>query len=308
MQAVAGFAVVVGIVAFTGWVTNAGDASSAVTAEKAGADGKYETVATLADGGSGDVIFEPFSAEESRQDVPLTLPADARQGGRYSYVLRFHYRIGIDPTSGPGEIHLVGAINKGASALQVFYITPTAAGLKVKTTELGLITGFRTRTSHDLVYESTFRNYALIAAIRPGPGEFTFKVKQFGKARIRQVRVYADTAVERTTESPASLSLKAYAPRLAYRVGDQFNVTYRVVNNGGLATSAGTVRIVLHDSNRLKVIGPITRRLPPVSGHGQRGGTFRLSGRRVGVGAFDLNVSTPTASAVDDFGIRIRAR
>jgi hypothetical protein len=251
---------------------------------------------TLRSLGYGDQVFGPTHRQFSYRDVALTFPRGAHQGPSSWYLIHLHFRISISPESGSGRIYIVASTNDRPAAMIRFDTTANPAGVRVRSTDLGLVSGARSATGLPLVVESRFENFLEYKGVRPGRNTLTFKVEQYDGARIRSVRVFDDSGVEFSRLGPATLRLEPLLSRRAIEVGSTFDVGFRVHNDGDRPSVGGTVAIAAADGLRPR--GPRTWQLGRIQPQRDERGKLTLEARRPG--RFDVTLTSQTV-----FGSRL---
>jgi hypothetical protein len=251
---------------------------------------------TLRSLGHRDQFFGATSRQFSYRDVEFTLPRGAHQGPNSWYLIRLHFRISISPDSGPGRIYIVASTNDRPAAMIRFDTTASRAGVRVRSSELGLVNGARSATGLPLVVESRFENFLEYKGVRAGKNTLTFKVEQYDGARIRSLRVFGDSGIEFSRLGPATLRLEPFLSRRALEVGSTFDVGFRVHNDGERPSVGGTVTLLVGEGLRRR--GPRTWPLGTIRPEGEEQGKLTLEARRPG--RFDVMLASQTV-----FGSRL---
>jgi hypothetical protein len=217
-----------------------------------------------------DLVFGPSVLASRTQEVPFELPAGARQGEDAWYLVRLHYRIELEPHSRAGRAYVLASTN-GEACAQITYLTRRdAEGLLVEQNELGLVRGARIVRSRSTVHELTFRNFLLLSGVRGGRNVLTVEVQQHEGARVRSVRVYADSAIERSPYGPARLDLEPVLDSRRVELGARFTVGFRVRNPSDRVAAPGSVRVETGEglSVRGRASAPFARVRPGAAAEG----------------------------------------
>jgi hypothetical protein len=81
--------------------------------------------------------------------------------------------------------------------------------------------------------EIDFTNYLQYAGVRPGKNRVTFRLERLGGAKVERFRIFGDSGIMATRRAPARLAIEPTLADDEVRVGDTFDVAYRLVNKGG---------------------------------------------------------------------------
>jgi hypothetical protein len=239
-----------------------------------------------------DLVFTASARATQGVDVPFRLPPGARQGPRTWYLVRLHLRVAIAPRSGDGRIYVYGYTNGKACAQIRFDTRRTAAGLRVRSSELGLVSGARERTTSSLVHELTFRNFLLLGGVKAGTNVLTIEVAQREGARVESVRVFANSGIERSSYGPASIALEPLLETDEPQAGKSFRVGFRVRNPSRRAATNGAVRA--EPGPGLTVLSRRTVRFGAVPPRGSVAGSFDLEADEPG--RFELRLVAESVS------------
>jgi hypothetical protein len=224
------------------------------------------------------------------RELPFRLPAGARQGPRTWYLFKLHYRLVIDQSSGTGLIWVNATSNGRAMALLTFRTARRGGKLRVRSTQAGLVAGSKLEESKRTTWDGVYTNFFTLGGVRPGRSRLTIGVFQEQEARVRSLRVFADSGIIVTRNGPASVELVPVLHDRDIRVGEEFRVGYRVESVGESAVPAGgTVTI---GAVGLKVVGARSALLGRIPAGKNRLGFFRLVADRPGTFPISLQVSS----------------
>jgi hypothetical protein len=258
---------------------------------------------TLARLGHGPIDFAATAEPSAAHVVNFTLPKKASQGGTTWYLLRVHYRVEIDPKSGPGRVYVMGAVNGHAAAMQTYVVRRDAEELSVHSTELGLVSGFKARTTRSLVDERTFENFIPYKGVLPGAGTISFAIEQHDEARIRRVRVFPDSGVFVKRAGPASLVIEPTVHDRVIRAGSTFVLDYRIVNRGGQPVSGA--RLTVAPLGLLAVAGSKQIELQPIAPGASLRGRIRVRAQADGTWPLVLTAESSFGSASSTLNVRV---
>jgi hypothetical protein len=175
-------------------------------------------------GAGGLELDAPGEVEATR----FRLPADAAQGHGRWYVIRLRFALTLAADSRPGLVYVSAATN-GRTAAQV---KARARQGEIEWSSVGLIDGRVEGRARGRRIDVDFRNYLQIAGVRPGVNVLTVTLERVGPIRVERLHVFADSGIERTQVAPAEIELRLGLPRGEVRVGDEFELGYRLRNAG----------------------------------------------------------------------------
>jgi hypothetical protein len=219
--------------------------------------------------------------------------------------VRLHLRVAVSPLSGDGRLYVYGYTNGKACAQIRFDTRRTPSGLRVRSSELGLVSGARERTTSELVHELTFRNFLLFGGVKGGENVLTIEVAQHDRARFDSVRVLADSGIERSPYGPASITLEPRLDSDAAEAGKGFHVRFLVRNPGGRAAANGVVRA--EPSAGLVVLSRRAVRFDRVPPRGSVGGDFELEAAEPGRYELTLAAESVSGSPVARLAVTVVA-
>lgn len=196
----------------------------------------------------------------ARRDLVYRLPADAAQGSKMWYAIRFHFRVSVFPNTRSAMFAVSADTNGRTVASIIFRVEQTSTGTRLTSDSLGLVAGQEARTTAGLTQEVDFRNYLQLRGVKPGPNVLTFRVTANALPLVRSVRVFADTGIEVTPFGPARVEINVDAPLRTIRVGERFPVRFEL----RLAEGRPVDRALFHVSyprDLLRLHGEADRRL-----------------------------------------------
>jgi hypothetical protein len=149
-------------------------------------------VMNLAQLGYPDLTLDS-SEEAGAPAIEYTLPDDATQGPDTWYIIRFHFLIEFDETTGGGFCSVAA---KGASA-SVHFDT-----LRVNDSPLIRVSG-EPETSTSISLDVCYYNYMSLSSVKPGKNEMTFRLEESQGAKVKSVTIFNDTGIEATNVPPS---------------------------------------------------------------------------------------------------------
>jgi hypothetical protein len=249
--------------------------------------------------------YRPGTEIAGRQ-FAFALPTGARQGPDDWYLFRLHYRLEIDERSGPGLITIGASSNGRAMAQILFRLSHSKAGLRVRGTSVGLVSGSQLRDEAQMTWEDVYTNFFQELGVRPGHSTLSVYVAQTEQAHVRSLRVFMDSGIIVTRNGPSSIELVPILRDRHIRVGEAFRVGYRVESVGASALPAGgTVTI---QTSGLDVIGAESARLGSIPAGRSATGSFQLVAARPGTFPITLQVSSWGGTRAVELAAKVTAR
>jgi len=140
-------------------------------------------------------------------------------------------------------VYVEAATDGWPCAMIRFDVTRVHGRIRVTTGEVG--SDHRVHAANvGLVHEARFVNVLEYRGMRGGRNAVTFTVERLGPARFRQLTVFGDTAIVRSSVGLPGLRLEPVVPR-GVRVDTPFVLRFRVRNTGDVRTHAGRVHLQL---------------------------------------------------------------
>jgi hypothetical protein len=240
--------------------------------------------------GFGDQVFGPTKRPAAERDFAFRLPRGAKQGSDTWYLIRLHFRLSVMPASGSGRLYVVASTDGRPCALVRFDVRRTASGLRVRSSELGLVRGARRASGRSLVRETRFENFLQFAGVRGGRNVLTLKIEQYDGARMRSLRFFADSGIVVSHRGPAALALEPLLRSRTVEAGRTFKLDFRLRNTGERPAEGATVRVLAAPG--LAIRGARSRTVGAVGPKTYAGGTFELEPQRAGRFAITLVASS----------------
>jgi hypothetical protein len=207
------------------------------------------------------------------------------------FLILYHFRLRIDPTSQPGWINVSAATNRFTSSQVLFDVRRPADRLQIDWSTLDLIRGHDPHTTTEPEIEVRNINYLQTRGLRDGLNTIDFQLQMSEGVRVLGVDVFADSGLEWSRVPPGRLRLTVQPRKALVGMGGRIRLSYAVTRLGGrapenvLVEAAGRV-------DSLEVVGRASRRIPVVRDTVR--GTFVLRALRRGRTSVAVRMSSGT--------------
>jgi hypothetical protein len=218
-----------------------------------------------------------LSSDQRSAAATYLLPGRAAQGPNAWYVLHLHFRLRLAGDTPPGRIYLVADTNDRTAAQIRFNVQRAGDGVFTHWDTLGLLGGRRDFFTASRVIEGFFYNYLQTQGVRSGSNTLRMSVQDYDGAKFDRVSILDDSGIELTLASPPQLSLEPIVPRRPVRVGDIFDIGFRVTNRGGHPAN-GVVEQAKCPTDAIRVIGKEHRSFGDVHSGAAGRFTFEFGG------------------------------
>lgn len=156
-------------------------------------DAERSVLVTLEQLGCDDITLEG-GEEVSSQPVSFQLPEGATQGPDIWYLFHLHCLVEFDEDSGGGY----GAVGTSGGGGSVQFET-----IRVNDSPFIRIIGGTALSCDSINIEVHYYSYMGLKYVKPGEGELTFELTEYGDIKIKSATFYNDSSIEITTTPPS---------------------------------------------------------------------------------------------------------